>query len=260
MTPITLLKLGGVAASDTAVLASLGRDVARLEGSAAIVHGGGKELTQISQRLGHDATFVNGIRMTNEAEMDVVDMVLGGLVNKRIVRTLMQAGLRAVGVSGADAGMVTGNQLHGETGALTRTATVLSAEPTLLRDLWAGAYTPVISPVSASEDGTAVNINADDVALGLAEATSSTYLVFLSDVRGVVIDGDVVNSLTPLMAEAQIASGEITGGMIPKVRNAIGALNHGVRHVVIGNYEGSGDLERLLEGTKGTTILNQEDE
>ena len=260
MKPITLVKLGGVAASDPRAIHDLGRDIAALDGPAAIVHGGGAELSEISRSLGHEPVFADGIRLTSEPEMDVVNMVLGGLVNARLVRALVQAGLQAVGVAGSDAGMVTGTQIEGPDGALSRTATISGANPLLLRDLWISGYTPVIAPPSATADGVAVNINADDVALGLAAAMQASFLVFLSDVEGVVIDGDVVNSLTPLMAEAQIASQEISGGMIPKVRNAAGALEQGVGHVVIGNYERAGDLERLLGGAKGTTILKQEDE
>ena len=132
---------------------------------------------------------------------------------------------------------------------------IAAMSPDLIRDLWAGGYVPVIASPASDAAGDAVNINADDVAFALAGAMSVGSLLFLSDVPGVIIDGEPVVSLTPAMAIAQIARGEISGGMIPKVRNAMTALEHGVAQVVIGSYERRGDLRALLDGNRGTAII-----
>ena len=250
-----VIKLGGTAATDPAILEKLGRELAALDAPVAVVHGGGKEVSELSRTLGLEPVFHDGVRMTSEAEMDAVEMVLCGVANKRLVRRLVAAGVAAVGISGADAGMVTGSPITDATGAPSRTATVTGVNPLLVRDLWVTGYVPVIASPASDEYGAAVNINADDVAFALAGAMGAGSLVFLSDVDGVLVEGEVVPSLTPAMAEAQVAAGHISGGMIPKVRNAATAVAHGVSQVVIGRYERSGDLRALLAAGRGTAII-----
>lgn len=257
MSNTILIKLGGTAAGGAA-LDSLAHELVETTGPIAIVHGGGKELTDVSRRLGFEPVFHEGKRMTSDAEMDAVEMVLAGVANKRLVRRLTRAGLHAVGISGADGSLVTGRRITDASGAASRTAEVAAVNPFLVRDLWVCGYVPVIASPSSDENGEAVNINADDVAFALAGAMGVASLLFLSDVPGVVIDGEPVVSLTPAMAEAQIGGGEISGGMIPKVRNAITALEQGVSQVVIGNYERPGHLDALLNGTRGTAIISGE--
>ncbi|MFW5688786.1 MAG: acetylglutamate kinase [Spirochaetota bacterium] len=251
-----LVKLGGTAATSYDHLEMLAAELARRDASVAIVHGGGKEVSELSRKLGLEPVFHEGIRMTSEGEMDVVEMVLAGLANKRLVRRLARHGLRAVGLSGADAGLVVGTRIAEATGAPSRTARVTAVDVTLIRDLWTLGYVPVLASPATDAAGEAVNINADDVAFALAGSLRVGSLLFLSDVPGVLIDGEPVVSLTPAMAAAQIADGSISGGMIPKVNNAVTALAQGVDQVVIGNYERAGDLERLLDGSRGTAIVN----
>lgn len=250
-----LIKLGGTAAADERVLAMLARELAESGARVVIVHGGGKEVSELSRRLALEPVFHDGIRMTSEPEMEVVEMVLAGTANKRLVRRLARAGMAAVGISGADGALVTGKRIADAEGKPSRTAEVVSIRPCLITDLWAAGYVPVVASPASDEEGEAVNINADDVAFALAGALAVESLVFLSDVPGVMIDGEPVVSLTPAMTIAQIASGEITGGMIPKVRNAVTALDHGVRQVIIGSYERTGHLAALLDGGRGTAIL-----
>lgn len=250
-----VIKLGGTAATDPAILEKLGRELAALDAPVAVVHGGGREVSELSRTLGLEPVFHDGVRMTSEAEMDAVEMVLCGVANKRLVRRLVASGVAAVGISGADAGMVTGSPITDATGAPSRTATVTGVNPLLVRDLWVTGYVPVIASPASDEYGAAVNINADDVAFALAGAMGAGSLVFLSDVDGVLVEGEVVPSLTPAMAEAQVAAGHISGGMIPKVRNAATAVAHGVSQVVIGRYERSGDLRALLTAGRGTAII-----
>ncbi|MFW6288217.1 MAG: acetylglutamate kinase [Spirochaetota bacterium] len=250
-----LIKLGGTAATNAAQLEMLARELPALPGPIAIVHGGGKEVSDVSRRFGLEPVFHEGIRMTTEDEMDVVEMILCGLANKRLVRRLLRAGVNAVGISGADGGMVTGGRIADARGAPSRTAKVAATNPFLVRDLWVCGYVPVIASPASDATGEAVNINADDIAFSLAGAMGVGSLLFLSDVAGVLIDGEPVSSLTPAMASAQIAAGEISGGMIPKVQNAMTAIETGVAQVVIGSYEHRGDLSALLEGRRGTAIV-----
>ncbi|MFW5689048.1 MAG: acetylglutamate kinase [Spirochaetota bacterium] len=253
-----LIKLGGTAASSVAALEALADDLVAAPGTIAIVHGGGKEVSELSRRFGLEPVFHNGVRMTSEAEMDAVEMVLSGVANKRLVRRLSKRGLPAVGISGADAGLLVGTRVPDPAGALSRTATIASVNPKLVRDLWSAGYVPVISSPGSDANGEAVNINADDAAFALAGALEVGSLLFVSDVPGVIIENEPVVSLTPAMAAAGIGTEQISGGMVPKVQNAITALAHGVAQVVIGNYERTGDLRLLLEGKRGTAIVAED--
>ena len=249
-----VIKLGGTAATDTSALDALMEEMRSYPHPTAVVHGGGKEVSELSRRLGIEPVFADGVRMTSEPEMDVVEMVLSGLVNKRLVRRCAAAGVRAVGVSGADGGLVTGTRVASPDGGLSRTATVTAVDPALIRTLWTAGFTPVVSSPASDASGVAVNINADDVAFALAGATGAGALVFLSDVDGVMIDGCAIDVIRVADIEPHISCGAITGGMIPKVRNAVTAVARGVGRVIIGNYRKRGDLARLLGGASGTRI------
>jgi acetylglutamate kinase len=251
---IVVIKLGGTAAGQNEAMRSLATDLAAYDANVILVHGGGKEVSALSERLGHTPLFENGVRMTSEAEMDVVEMVLSGLANKRLVRMLLGAGLPAVGISGADGGLVTGTAVPDASGTPSRTGTVAGVRFALLESLLDSGYLPVVAPPSSSAEFTALNINADDVAFAIAEAASAQCMLFLSDVPGVRIDGAVASTLTPSECARHIESGAITGGMIPKINNALTAVAEGVDRVVIGNYEKEGELVELVEGNKGTVI------
>jgi acetylglutamate kinase len=189
--------------------------------------------------------------------MPYVDMVLCGAVNKRLVRMLGAAGVPAVGLSGSDGAMFTGAPLAGTAASEdgNHTAEVAQVDTRLPRLLLEHGYLPVIAPTSVQPPGRAVNINADSVALRLAPALAADRLLFLSDVPGILKEGAVLAALTPDQAGAEIASGTISGGMIPKVEAALHALTQGVRRVVIGQFSAPGDLGNLLTGATGTTML-----
>ncbi|MFP4551977.1 MAG: acetylglutamate kinase [Spirochaetales bacterium] len=256
--PIVVIKLGGTAAGQNEAIQSLAAELAGYDANVILVHGGGKEVSALSERLGHTPLFENGVRMTSEAEMDVVEMVLSGLANKRLVRLLLAAGLPAVGISGADGGLVTGTPVPDALGKPSRTGSVAGVRFALLGSLLAAGYLPVVAPPASSSEFTALNINADDVAFAIAEAANASCMLFLSDVPGVMVDGAVVSTLTPSECKTHINSGAISGGMIPKINNALTAVAEGVNRVVIGNYEGhentKGELVELIVGNKGTVI------
>ena len=260
MKPLVVLKIGGAAAEAGDGLAQLAVDIALLsrQHRLLVVHGGGAELTRLSERLGLQPVFRDGVRMTSAAEMDLVDMVLAGMMNKRVVRALSAAGVAAVGLCGSDGPTFTGTPLIDPEAGATRTGTVDRTNPHLLEHLQADGYVPVLSSVCDDRQGHGLNVNADTVALHLAQEMQAASLVFLSDIPGVLKDGSTLAALTPRTAQAEIHAGTIQGGMVPKIRAAIGALNAGVAQVVIGCHDGPGSLEDLLEGSKGTTFSTEQ--
>jgi acetylglutamate kinase len=178
-----VLKIGGNAAQEVG-LRALGREIATGLGDTryVVVHGGGKHVTAVSRKLGHEAVIRDGVRQTSEAEMDVVDMVLAGSVSKATVRALCTQGVRAVALSGADAGMVRGRAVAPD----TRTGSVVTVDPALIRTLLESGYTPVVNSVATDSDGRGLNINADDIAFAISRALGCDTLVFFSDVPGVL--------------------------------------------------------------------------
>ncbi|MFP4483302.1 MAG: acetylglutamate kinase [Spirochaetaceae bacterium] len=260
-----LVKLGGraIEQADQRRLTAGEIRTLRERREVILVHGGGYLVTELSERLGIGSRFVDGIRMTGEAEMDVVDMVLAGAVNTQLVRVLNHAGVSAVGLTGADAQLVTGVALAasaGEhegapgTGVTTHTGTPASVAPGIVETLLAAGHTPVCGSVAADAAGRALNINADDFAVALAGALAVDACLFISDTDGVLLNGEVRSGLTASQVEAAVADGTIYGGMIPKVRAALAALDGGAAAAVIGTVRDPGDLLRILRGTRGTRI------
>ncbi|MBN2510733.1 MAG: acetylglutamate kinase [Spirochaetales bacterium] len=249
---IHVIKIGGRVASEETVLKEFLAEAAALPGNDGIVvvHGGGAEVSRISGQLGHTPRFIDGVRMTTPEEMPIVDMVLAGKMNKYIVRLAYPAGLSCVGISGCDGGLFTGNSI----GEGNCTGNIRNVRAELLRLLLDRGFTPVVSSVSMDEAGNPLNINADEAALGIATALKASTLVYISDIPGVLLGGEVIPFLDKPLIEQHIKAGDISGGMVPKVRTAAQAVADGVKAVVIGGYEGSGNLESLLTGNRGTTI------
>ncbi|HUI70283.1 MAG TPA: acetylglutamate kinase [Spirochaetia bacterium] len=252
-----LVKIGGRAADDETALACMAEEMLALsrDYTFLLVHGGGAEVTALSKKLGIQSVFANGLRQTTAAEMDIVDMVLAGKVNKQLVRLLRARGLDAVGLSGSDGGLLVGKS----TGALpdgtqSRTGEVAAVDDRLLRLLLDKGFLPVISSPSMDAAGLGLNVNADTAAFTIAVALGCSALVFLSDIPGIISDGSVIRELTAEKARTLSAAGVISGGMLPKVSASVDALSKGVQTVIIGHYEESGSLARLLEGRKGTRI------
>ncbi len=253
---MVFVKIGGVVATEPALLSALWADILLLKPRGVVlVHGGGKEVTAVSERFGLKAEFRDGIRLTTQAEMDVVDMVLGGKINSDLVRRARVAGLEAVGLGGQDGGLFLGEPRVIDGKADSRTGRVVAAQSRLLGVLVAAGYFPVVNSTSMDAAGHGLNINADEAAQELAIAARAEALVFISDIAGVLKDGRVLPRLDEAALEAEIASGVIGGGMVPKVRSARQAVSAGVGKVVIGGYAAAGDLTKLLAGLSGTTIV-----
>jgi acetylglutamate kinase len=251
--PLITVKVGGKFAEQEAELRRFAADLLELQGEShlVLVHGGGAEVSRISRQLGLEPVFREGIRITSPEEMDVVEMILSGKVNKRLVRLFQACGLPAVGLCGADGRIFTGRSLG------TRTGNVAAVNVELLHVLLRAGYFPVLSSTASDEAGEGVNINADAVAFEVARALRAASLVFLSDIPGVLKEGQVLGSLDRGGIEAELAAGTIGGGMIPKVTSALEALDGGVGQVVIGQYSGRGSLGALLAGGMGTRLSAQ---
>ena len=240
MRDIIVIKISGHELDDPATLTGLANAVRVLSVQAVIVHGGGKEITALQTQMGIEARYVDGLRVTDAASLAVVEMALCGLINKRVVRTLLEAGVDAQGLSGVDRGLVRARRMAHDTVDMQFTGEIEAVNPAALRPLLDAGVTPVIAPVCVGQ-GTNYNVNADHVAGALAAALGAARLVFLSNVPGVLADGVLVPNLTPVQTNDLITRGVITGGMIPKVRTALGALEAGVHEVVITNLAGLAD-------------------
>ena len=229
-----VIKLGGHAMGSDEAMASFARDVVLMQQVGAnpvIVHGGGPMINAMLERLNIQSEFVNGKRVTDAATMEVVEMVLSGLVNKRIVQAIGAQGGRAVGLSGKDAQLVTCTQTNPELG-FVGTPSVVDAS--ILEDLFSSNIIPVIAPLGAGENGETFNINGDTAAGAIAGALKADRLLLLTDVAGVKnADGEVLTEMTPAQIRELTADGTIAGGMIPKTETALDAINEGVRAVVI---------------------------
>jgi acetylglutamate kinase len=231
---IVVIKFGGHAMGDAEEMASFARDVVLMRQvgvNPVIVHGGGPMINQMLKKLDIQSDFVRGKRVTDAATMEVVEMVLSGAVNKRIVQAIQDEGGRAVGLSGKDGGMVTCEPDDPELGLVGRPVAV---NTDLLHHLFTGGFIPVIAPLGMGRAGETYNINGDTAAGAIAAALKADRLLLLTDVSGVKdAGGDVVTQLTPAHVRELTQAGVIAGGMIPKTETALAAIEGGVRAVVI---------------------------
>jgi len=231
-------------------LADIHHGLTRMGGWAVIVHGGGQDIADLQSRLGIAPVKIDGLRVTDAASLAVAEMVLSGRANKQIVRALLAAGLDAVGLSGVDGRLLTAAKKQHPTVDLGLVGEVTAVRLPLLRHLLQAGIIPVISPISLGDDGQTYNVNADEAAAAIAAALGADTLDFISNVPGVLAGGELVPYLTPDEAEALIADGTISGGMIPKVRAALDALARGVAQVRIVDLVG-------LRGGGGTVFSGQ---
>ncbi|PJI93159.1 N-acetylglutamate kinase [Yoonia maricola] len=229
-----VIKLGGHAMGSDEAMHGFARDVVLMRQvglNPVIVHGGGPMINEMLGKLDIKSEFVNGKRVTDQATMDVVEMVLSGQVNNRLVQAICAEGGKAVGLSGKDANLMICKQTHKDLGFVGTPSTV---DPTILRDLHAAHAIPVIAPLGMGREGETFNINGDTAAGAIAGALKADRLLLLTDVEGVKDkSGEVLTEIDPKIIPDLIADGTIAGGMIPKTETALAAMNDGVRAVVI---------------------------
>ncbi len=232
-----VLKIGGNELDDPAFVAELARLVAGLRPVPVLVHGGGKEIGLIQKALGGEPRFVAGLRVTDESALRAAEMVLCGLVSTRLVAALIAAGADAIGISGADRGLIRAEQAQHPAGDLGRVGRPVAVRAEVLHDLLAQGVVPVIAPISLGPAGT-YNVNADEAAGAIAGALPNAQVVFVTNVPGVLVSGEVAPRLSVHQINELIDDGTISGGMIPKVRAALTALDAGVRAARITNLAG----------------------
>jgi len=248
-----VLKIGGGEVEDDQFLHAFAERVKAFELPPVIVHGGGKSIAEALNRMGIEFQFVDGLRVTDGDSVRVVEMVLSGFVNKRVVAVLVEAGVRAIGLSGKDLGLLRAEKLYQAGRDLGYVGRITSVNSAALRMLLEGGLVPVISPVSLGEGAITYNVNADHAALAVAKALGAAALVFVTDVPGVMVGGQVVEELAAAEVEKLIAAGIIYGGMIPKVRSALEAVEAGIQRTYITDLAG---LERFGRGgPAGTAVV-----
>jgi acetylglutamate kinase len=255
-----VVKYGGNAMKDDAMIASFARDIVlmKLVGmNPVVVHGGGPQIGSLLERLGKKSEFVDGMRVTDDETMDVVEMMLGGLVNKAVVSALNQQGGRAVGLTGKDGGLIRARKLLVGGKDIGQVGEIDAIDPRVVNHLEAGGFIPVIAPVGVGVDGEAFNINADIAAGKLASVLQAEKLMLLTNTQGVLDkQGKVLTGLSVQQVEILINDGTIHGGMLPKIRCALDAVNSGVKssHIVDGRIQHSVLLELFTDQGIGTLI------
>jgi len=262
-----VIKYGGNAMTDEALKQGFARDVVLLKlvgMNPVIVHGGGPQIGEMLKRVGKQSEFIQGMRVTDRETMDIVEMVLGGLVNKEIVNLINQNGGKAVGLTGKDGGMIRAKKLMlkdaekpGEWLDIGLVGEVVGIDPELVTLLDSRDFIPVIAPVGIGDNGEAYNINADLVAGKLAETLKAEKLILLTNTTGVLDkQGGLLTGLTAAIVDGLIADGTISGGMLPKVDCALEAVKNGVKaaHIIDGRVEHALLLEILTTEGVGTLI------
>ncbi|MCG1055942.1 acetylglutamate kinase [Mycetohabitans sp. B5] len=262
-----VIKYGGNAMTQERLKQGFARDVVllKLVGiNPVIVHGGGPQIDQALKKIGKRGTFVQGMRVTDEETMEVVEWVLGGEVQQDIVTLINHVGGHAVGLTGKDGGLIHARKLlmpdrekPGEFLDIGQVGEVDSINPAVVRALQDDAFIPVISPIGFGEDGLAYNINADLVAGKLAVVLNAEKLVMMTNIPGVMDkSGTLLTDLSAREIDALFADGTISGGMLPKISSALDAARSGVRsvHIIDGRIEHSVLLEILTEQPFGTMI------
>jgi len=265
-----VIKYGGNAMTDPLLKDCFARDVVllRLVGmNPVVVHGGGPQIEELLKRVGKQGTFIQGMRVTDEETMDIVEMVLGGQVNKEIVNLINQHGGKAVGLTGQDGNFIRAKKLLlpnkdkpeemidiGSVGEIT------SIDPSLIAFLDKGDFIPVIAPIGVGPQGETYNINADVVAGKIAEVLGAEKLVLLTNTPGVLNKaGELLTGVTPKDIDAMVEDGTLSGGMLPKIGSALDAARSGVKsvHIIDGRVEHALLLEILTDQGVGTLIKSK---
>jgi len=262
-----VIKYGGNAMTDPHLKECFAHDVVLLKlvgFNPVVVHGGGPQIENMLSRVGKKGEFVQGMRVTDAETMEVVEMVLGGQVNKEIVSLINQAGGKAVGLTGKDSNFIRAKKLMmenkdapGDMIDIGQVGDITQIDPSLISFLDKGDFIPVIAPIGVGEDGESYNINADVVAGKLAEILKAEKLVLLTNTPGVLDkSGKLLTGLTPRDIDGLVADGTLSGGMLPKIASALDAARNGVKsvHIIDGRVEHCLLLEILTDHGVGTMI------
>lgn len=266
-----VVKYGGNAMVDEQLKHSFARDIVlmKLVGmNPVVVHGGGPQIGSLLEKLEIESSFIEGMRVTDQRTMDVVEMVLGGLVNKEIVNLLSRNGGKAIGITGKDGGLIMAEKLlvrkpdaeADQAGIdIGQVGRVVSINTEIIDTMKNSNFIPVIAPIGTDRDGNSYNINADTVAGEIAKVLHAEKLMLLTNVAGVKDkDGEVLTGLTTAQVDSMIADGTIHGGMLPKVQCALDAVKGGVKraHIIDGRVEHAVLLEIFTDEGVGTLISN----
>jgi acetylglutamate kinase len=261
-----VIKYGGSAMTDEVLRHSFARDVVLLKlvgMNPVVVHGGGPQIDDLLRRVGKKGEFIQGMRVTDAETMDVVEMVLGGQVNKDIVNLINQHGGRAVGLTGKDGGLIRAKKMlvrgvgDAEPLDIGQVGEVESIDPEIVHRLHTHNFVPVIAPLGVGKKGETYNINADLVAGKVAEVLKAEKLVVLTNTPGVLDkDGNLLTGLSARKVDELFANGTISGGMLPKISSALDAVKNGVNtcHIIDGRVEHALLLEILTDEGVGTLI------
>jgi acetylglutamate kinase len=265
-----VIKYGGNAMTDAHLKQCFARDVVLLKlvgMNVVVVHGGGPQIEQLLARVGKKGEFVQGMRVTDAETMDVVEMVLGGQVNKDVVNLINQAGGKAVGLTGKDGGLIRARKLllpNRENPVdlidVGQVGDIVAIDPSVIGLLDSGDFIPVIAPIGVGRDGETYNINADVVAGKIAEVLKAEKLVLLTNTPGVLNkSGALLTGITPREIDAMVEDGTLSGGMLPKISAALEAARSGVRsvHIIDGRVEHALLLEILTDHGVGTMIKSR---
>ena len=259
-----VIKFGGNAMTDDALKNNFARDVVLLKKVGChpvIIHGGGPQITKNLEKQGIESNFANGMRITDEKSIDIIEMVLGGLINKDIVNTITSLGGKAVGLSGKDGGLIRAKKIEGEGEFknidFKNTGTVKSIDPGVVKLLDGSTFIPVIAPIGIGDDGKTYNINADIVAGKIAHILQASKYLILTNTQGILdSNGSLIQSINTDGVKKLVEKGILSQGMLPKVNSALEAVTSGVEHVQIidGTIDHSVILELFTDEGIGTMI------
>ncbi len=256
-----VIKYGGNAMTEPALQQSFARDIVLLKQvgiNPVVIHGGGPQIGDLLKKIGKESHFVDGMRVTDAETMDVVQMVLGGLVNKQIVNMINQAGGRAIGLTGKDGNMIIARKLEHATVDLGHVGEVTEIDASVVKMLEEDRFIPVIAPIGVGKDGTSYNINADIVAGKMAEVLNAERLLLLTNTPGVLNKvGTLLEVLSQQDIQNLIADGTIQGGMLPKLACATDALAAGAKSasIIDGRVPHAVLLELLTDQGVGTMVM-----
>ncbi|HEY9268469.1 MAG TPA: acetylglutamate kinase [Methylotenera sp.] len=262
-----VIKYGGNAMTDEHLKECFAKDVVLLKlvgMNPVVVHGGGPQINEMLDKLGKKGEFIQGMRVTDEETMDVVEMVLGGQVNKEIVNLINRHGGKAVGLTGQDGNFIHAHKLMMEDKNdptkfidIGQVGEISAIDPSIINFLDTGDFIPVVAPIGVGVDGETYNINADVVAGKLAEILNAEKLILLTNTPGVLDkNGELLTGLTPRQIDDMVADGTLSGGMLPKISSALDAARSGVKavHIIDGRVEHALLLEVLTDEGVGTLI------